>query len=93
MYGIKNFENEIDQLDFICRPANLPESNPGKDHLILNRGNVRVGLFTVLGRSFMGPKVSCPFATADRIINDLKKQDIDHIIQKFMQKPHLKKNQ
>jgi calcineurin-like phosphoesterase len=24
----KNFENEIDQLDFICRPANLPESNP-----------------------------------------------------------------
>jgi len=76
----KNFENEIDQLDFICRPANLPESNPGKDHLILNRENVRVGLFTVLGRSFMGPKVFCPFATADRIVNDLKKQNIQQII-------------
>ena len=24
----KNFENEIDDLDFVCRPANLPESNP-----------------------------------------------------------------
>ena len=76
----RNFENEIDQLDFISRPANLPESNPGKDYLILDRGDSRVGVFTVLGRSFMGPKVSCPFATSDRIVNDFKKQNIDQII-------------
>ena len=76
----KNFENEIDQLDFVCRPANLPNSNPGKDHLILERANTRVGLFTVLGRSFMVPKVACPFFTADRIVNNLQTQDVEQII-------------
>ena len=52
-----NFDREIDRLEFVCRPANLPESNPGRDHLILNCGGVRIGLFTVLGRTFMGPRL------------------------------------
>ena len=26
----KNFDREIDDLEFVCRPANLPSSNPGK---------------------------------------------------------------
>ncbi|MDA7757953.1 TIGR00282 family metallophosphoesterase [Opitutales bacterium] len=75
----KNFENEINQLNFICRPANLPCSNPGRDHLILDIDGERIGLFTVLGRSFMGPKVSCPFKTSDRLISQLA-SDVDHII-------------
>ena len=29
----KNFENEIDSLEFVCRPYNLPISNPGKPYL------------------------------------------------------------
>jgi metallophosphoesterase (TIGR00282 family) len=66
-----NFANEIDRLDFVCRPANLPGSNPGKDHLVIDFAGTSVGLFTVLGRTFMGPKVDCPFATADRIIEQL----------------------
>mgnify|MGYP001986640333 FL=1 len=69
-----NFDREIDQLEFVCRPANLPTSNPGRDHLILNCGDARVGLFTVLGRTFMGPKVSCPFERADRLIEKLKNE-------------------
>jgi 2',3'-cyclic-nucleotide 2'-phosphodiesterase len=69
-----NFDREIDQLDFVCRPANLPASNPGREHLILNCGGARVGLFTVLGRTFMGPKVACPFDTADRLIDQVKSE-------------------
>ena len=26
-----NFNQEIDNLDRVCRPANLPDSNPGRD--------------------------------------------------------------
>ena len=75
----RNFEHEIDELDFVCRPANLPASNPGKDRLISEVKDVRIGIFTVLGRSFMGPKVDCPFATADRLILELEKE-VDQII-------------
>ena len=69
-----NFDREIDQLEFVCRPANLPASNPGRDYLVLNSADFRVGLFTVLGRTFMGPKVACPFETADRLIEKLKSE-------------------
>ena len=65
------FDREIDQLDFVCRPANLPASNPGRDHLVLESGGFKVGLFTVLGRTFMGPKVSCPFEKADQLVERL----------------------
>lgn len=75
----KNFENEINSLSFVCRPANLPPSNPGRDRLVLESKGIRVGLFTVLGRSFMGPKVSCPFLTALELIDELKKE-VDAII-------------
>ena len=67
-----NFANEIDGLEFVCRPANLPGSNPGKDHLVIDFAGTKVGLFTVLGRTFMGPKVDCPFATADRLVEKLR---------------------
>ncbi len=69
-----NFDREIDQLEFVCRPANLPASNPGRDCLVVNSADFRVGLFTVLGRTFMGPKVACPFETADRLIEKLKSE-------------------
>ena len=75
----KNFENEIDELNFVCRPANLPNSNPGRDYLICEINGSKVGVFTVLGRSFMGPKVDCPFATADKLVNQLETQ-VDQII-------------
>ena len=70
----KNFDNEIDGLTLVCRPANLPPSNPGRDRLLLAKDGFRLGLFTVLGRSFMGPKVDCPFATADRIVSELREK-------------------
>lgn len=67
-----NFNREIDQLDKVCRPANLPNSNPGRDRLIISVDDYRIGLFTVLGRTFMGPKVNCPFQTATRIVEEMK---------------------
>lgn len=64
----KGWEHEIASFERVCRPANLPASNPGRDHLVLEKDGFRLLVFTVLGRNFMGPKVDCPFACADRLL-------------------------
>jgi 2',3'-cyclic-nucleotide 2'-phosphodiesterase len=64
----KGWESEIAGFDRVCRPANLSAVCPGRTHLILERGGSRLLVFTVLGRNFMGPKVDCPFAAADRLL-------------------------
>lgn len=64
----KGFETEITELDRVCRPANLPPGNPGRDHLILEKNGFRLLVFTVLGRTFMGLKAECPFLTADEFL-------------------------
>ncbi len=68
----KIFLGEIDDLPQVCRPANFPSGVPGRDRLILELGSKRVGVFTVLGRNFMGPKVDCPFRTVDRLIKEIE---------------------
>lgn len=70
----RGWETEITQIDRVCRPANLPRSCPGWDHLIIEARGFRVAVFTVLGRSFMGMKADCPFAASDRMIEQLRAQ-------------------
>jgi 2',3'-cyclic-nucleotide 2'-phosphodiesterase len=70
----RGWENEISQIEHVCRPANLPKACPGWDHLILEARGFRLGVFTVLGRSFMNIKAEDPFATADRLIDQLRPQ-------------------
>ncbi|MEO7412318.1 MAG: TIGR00282 family metallophosphoesterase [Opitutaceae bacterium] len=70
----RGWENEIGQIEHVCRPANLPASNPGWDHLILEKRGFRLAVFTVLGRTFMGMKAEDPFQCADRMIAQLKGQ-------------------
>ena len=37
----RGWEHEIDEFERVCRPANLPESSPGRDHVILEKGKFR----------------------------------------------------
>ena len=74
-----NFHREIDELNRVCRPANLPNSNPGRDRLILEHAGLKIGLFTVLGRTYMKPKVCCPFETSSTMVEQLK-NEVDIII-------------
>lgn len=66
----KGWENEIANFPAVCRPANLPPACPGRTHLILEKNGCRLLVCTVLGRNFMGPKVDCPFVTADRLLTE-----------------------
>lgn len=70
----RGWETEITQIDRVCRPANLPAKCPGWDHLIIEARGFRVAVFTVLGRSFMNMKADCPFAAADRLVEQLRAQ-------------------
>lgn len=70
----KNFENEIDELERVCRPANLPDNNPGRSHLVVDKEGFRLGLFTVLGRNYLNLKAACPFLTSDQKLAELEEQ-------------------
>jgi metallophosphoesterase (TIGR00282 family) len=70
----KGFEHEITTLDRVCRPANLPAGNPGRDHVIVERNGFRLLVCTMLGRSFMGLKAECPFLGADALLKRLAGQ-------------------
>lgn len=70
----RGWESEITQIDRVCRPANLPASCPGWDHLIVQAKGFRLAVFTVLGRQYMGMKAEDPFAAADRMVDRLKSQ-------------------
>jgi metallophosphoesterase (TIGR00282 family) len=70
----RGWENEIAAIERVCRPANLPASCPGWDHLVIEARGFRVAVFTVLGRTFMNMKADCPFLTADRMIARLRGQ-------------------
>ena len=67
----KGFETDIVGFAKVCRPANLPAGNPGRDHLILEKNGFRLLVFTVLGRSFMGMKAECPFRSSDALLQRL----------------------
>lgn len=70
----RGWENEIGEIDRVCRPANLPASNPGWDHAVIEARGFKVAVFTVLGRQYMNVKAEDPFACADRMIARLKGQ-------------------
>ena len=70
----KGFEQEIKTFDRVCRPANLPASCPGRDHVIVEKNGFRLLVCTMLGRSFMGAKADCPFLAADALLKKLAGQ-------------------
>lgn len=65
----RGWEHEIEDFERVCRPANLPESCPGRDHVILSKSGFRLAVFTVLGRTYLNLKGECPFVTADRLLS------------------------
>lgn len=75
VWGQRGFESQIDALDYVCRPANLPLNCPGRTVLTLTHGDSRISVFTVLGREFMKVKANCPFVTADELIKTLTSQN------------------
>jgi metallophosphoesterase (TIGR00282 family) len=61
----------FDRDDRLCRPANFPEDSPGAEFAVVEaKDGTRVGVFTLLGRTYMKP-VDDPFRAADRVLAKL----------------------
>jgi len=64
----------IDDYETLLRPANYPEGTPGRGSVVVTLpGGVSVGVLNLAGRVFMQP-LDCPFRTADREIEKLRKK-------------------
>jgi len=74
LWDQRGFIDEIGSLASVCRPANLPAENPGKTFLVLENNGFKLGVFTVLGRTFMKTQADCPFRTADHLVGELHAQ-------------------
>lgn len=57
----------------IVRPANLPSSAPGRRWTTCVVGEQTIAVISLLGRVFMKP-VDCPFAAADRALEEIGSQ-------------------
>lgn len=68
----------------VIRPANYPDSNPGKGWQIVDTGLMkRVLVINLLGRLFMNVQPDCPFRTADRILKENAHERLDAIFVDF----------
>ncbi len=66
----------IDHFETLLRPANYPEGAPGHGSVLTHASDgTPVGVINLQGRIFMSP-IDCPFRTADREIEKLKKAKI-----------------
>lgn len=63
----------IDDATNLLRPANFPESNPGKGITYLNVNGKEVAIINLQGRTFL-PPIDCPFKAADQLVDEAGKR-------------------
>lgn len=62
----------------ILRPANYPDSAPGKGARVVDVNGVKLGVVNLQGRIFMDP-IDCPFQVGRRAVQELKAQGVKTI--------------
>ncbi len=63
----------LDANDFILRPQNLPEAQNGKGYCLVDFGRIQVAVINISGKIYLDRlNASCPFATADELIEKAK---------------------
>lgn len=64
----------VDNFETLLRPANYPEGAPGRGSVVIRApGGIPVGVLNLAGRVFMH-SLDCPFRTAEREIEKLRKR-------------------
>ncbi|MEK6654008.1 MAG: TIGR00282 family metallophosphoesterase [Thermodesulfobacteriota bacterium] len=64
----------VDDYETLLRPANYPEGTPGRGSVVMpTPGGIHVGVINLAGRVFMH-SLDCPFRTAEREIEKMKKK-------------------
>ena len=63
----------LEREPFLLRPANYPETSPGKGFCIYPYRAKNIGVINLIGRTFMAP-VDCPFSRAEEILKTVKRE-------------------
>ena len=63
----------LDESEFIIRPMNFHPSCPGVGYRIVDLGFTSIGILNLSGAMYLD-KCACPFETADKAIEEMKKQ-------------------
>ena len=79
----RGFWEEIDSLDYVCRPANFPEECPGRTHLIFEHQSGKLALINTVGRAFSNAVLDCPFKVMERKVASLREQGVKNFIVDF----------
>jgi hypothetical protein len=64
----------------VLRAANYPATFPGVGSAILACGNHKLGVISVMGRTFINDILDCPFAAADAAVATLHKAGVKQIL-------------
>ena len=69
----KDFVKDIELFQNLIRPANVSALQPGRGFGIFDAANgMKVGVISLMGRTFMGVPSDCPFNCARRIVNEIR---------------------
>ena len=77
VYRRKEVYELLDESEFIIRPFNYPEANPGRGTALIDMGRNAVGVINLMGTMFM-ESLENPFTAVDRALKEL--QDKTNII-------------
>jgi metallophosphoesterase (TIGR00282 family) len=69
----KEAENFLQNHNNILRPANYPDSVPGKGWIVLEKNGKKLSVINLMGRTLMKDCVDCPFACIEKILPEIKK--------------------
>ncbi len=78
----KEITEFIDKEETLLRPANYPNSVPGRGYGIFKKNEKSIGVINLMGRVFMGIPLDCPFKKFDEIYEKIK-DSVDYIIVDF----------
>lgn len=68
----RGFDKEIDELEFVCRPFNLPLLAPGRRFLVVEAGGLKWAITTALGQQFMKIQSDSPFSAIQEWVRELR---------------------
>ena len=70
VYRRKEVYDLLDESEFIIRPCNYPEANPGKGYSIVDMGRYSVAVINLMGTMYM-ESLENPFNAADRALKEI----------------------
>lgn len=71
VYRRKEVYDMLDENEFIIRPCNFPDSNPGKGTALIDMGKNSVGVINIMGTMFM-ENLENPFHAIDKALKELE---------------------